>query len=149
MTTEVTTRADGRGLSLTRLTQPFDADVRVWRSAPPLSEVHSNIPWTVIQHSPDGFECGYSGSGPADLALNILNAFVPPRAGCPISLWAAEADDDPVRMRVGAASRFAMHWHQLFKHKFITRLSREGGVIPAAAVREWIEQHKQASEAPR
>lgn len=30
----------------------------------------------VIYHSPDGYECGYEGSGPADLALSILaNAF--------------------------------------------------------------------------
>src|SRR6266436_5928682 len=29
-------------------------------------------------HSPDGFEWGYGGSGPADLALNILGLFVAP-----------------------------------------------------------------------
>lgn len=31
-------------------------------------------------HSPTGFECGYSGSGPADLALSVLHALVPPPA---------------------------------------------------------------------
>ena len=26
----------------------------------------------LVKHSPDGFMCGYGGSGPADLALSIL-----------------------------------------------------------------------------
>lgn len=29
-------------------------------------------------HSPTGFECGYAGSGPADLALSVLHALMPP-----------------------------------------------------------------------
>lgn len=35
-----------------------------------------NVPWLVKDHSPDGFEFGYGGSGPADLALNALQAFL-------------------------------------------------------------------------
>ena len=31
-----------------------------------------------VYHSPDGFEWGYGGSGPSDLALNVLGLFVPP-----------------------------------------------------------------------
>lgn len=31
----------------------------------------------VVRHSPDGFEIGYGGSGPADLALSILSDFAP------------------------------------------------------------------------
>ena len=38
------------------------------------SHIQTNVPWTVIRHSPDGFNWGYNGSGPADLALNILQA---------------------------------------------------------------------------
>jgi len=31
-----------------------------------------NIKQEIVCHSPTGFEWGYGGSGPADLALNIL-----------------------------------------------------------------------------
>lgn len=34
-------------------------------------EIETNVPWKVISHSPDGYNWGYGGSGPADLALNI------------------------------------------------------------------------------
>jgi hypothetical protein len=36
-----------------------------------------NIPQRHKHHSPTGFECGFAGSGPADLALNILALFIP------------------------------------------------------------------------
>ena len=32
----------------------------------------TNVPHLVVHHSPTGYEWGYGGSGPADLALNIL-----------------------------------------------------------------------------
>jgi hypothetical protein len=34
--------------------------------------VETNVPHLVTHHSPTGFEFGYGGSGPADLALNIV-----------------------------------------------------------------------------
>lgn len=89
---------------------------------------HANIPQSVIHHSPAGFEFGYGGSGPADLALNILNFFVP-------------ADGQPkVTCFQGSCSRFAWDYHQEFKWAFIASLPREGGVIRAAMIREWINQ---------
>lgn len=135
-----------RGSRLTRVRQAFDSDVRVWRSPPPLSQCHSNVPRSVIQHSPDGFECGYAGSGPADLALNILNAFLPPRAGCPTSFCESERDDDPVQMYRGVASRFAMRWHQKFKFEFIATMARSGGDISAELVRSWIAEQRTVTE---
>lgn len=36
--------------------------------------VATNVPHYTCVHSPDGFEFGYGGSGPADLALNIAEA---------------------------------------------------------------------------
>jgi hypothetical protein len=38
--------------------------------------IHTNVPQRIVQHSPTGFAWGYGGSGPADLALNILSIFV-------------------------------------------------------------------------
>lgn len=51
-------------------------------------------------HSPDGFEWGYAGSGPAQLALAIL---------------AHEYGDD-----------FAVAWHQRFKFAVIAAAPKEG-----------------------
>jgi hypothetical protein len=45
----------------------------------PSGKIATNIPRLLIQHSPTGFEIGYSGSGVADFALNILHAFIPPK----------------------------------------------------------------------
>lgn len=36
------------------------------------SGIRTNVPRLVYKHSPTGFNFGYSGSGPADLALNLL-----------------------------------------------------------------------------
>ena len=36
------------------------------------SGIRSNVPRTVWQHSPTGYNFGYNGSGPTDLALNLL-----------------------------------------------------------------------------
>lgn len=100
-------------------------DVRVWRDAD--GTLQASVAH-LAHHSPAGFECGYGGSGPADLALSILAAFVPARAGV-----ATE------RLYKGArCSRFAWMHHQQFKWAFIATLPKEGGVIRALDIREWI-----------
>lgn len=89
----------------------------------------TNVPRSVVHHSPDGFEWNYPGSGPADLALNILNAFVPPRADG----YAA------VKCLQGEASRTAMELHQAFKFAHIATMPRQGGQIPAMEVMKWLD----------
>jgi hypothetical protein len=75
---------------------------------------HADIPRRFVVHSPTGFEWGYGGSGPADLALNILGAFVAP----------------PLAWRL----------HQRFKFDFIAKLSREGPhVLTGRSIRAWVE----------
>ena len=66
-----------------------------------------------VWHSLTGFEWGYGGSGPADLALNIL--------------LAATGDRD-----------FAAQHHQEFKWRFVAALPDEGGIIRGDDVVEWI-----------
>ena len=54
--------------------------------APPLQEalvirrtkghVSTNVPHRYVHHSPTGYEYGYGGSGPADLALNLAEAVI-------------------------------------------------------------------------
>jgi uncharacterized protein DUF6166 len=78
-----------------------------------LGDALVDIPQRFVCHSPTGFEWGYGGSGPADLALNVLGLFVPP----------------PEAWRL----------HQDFKFHFIAPMAREGGTIEAAEVRDWIQ----------
>ena len=66
----------------------------------------------IVYHSLDGFEWGYGGSGPAELALNILAQYLPNDA--------------------------AYRLHQDFKWKFIAPLSEEGGTIKRTDIEAWI-----------
>lgn len=90
--------------------------------------VQTNVPWSVVEHSPSGFEWGYAGSGPADLALNILNLFEPP---------GSDGEEEVLCFR-GQASRVAYELHQAFKEDFIACLPWEGDVIPGWEIRAWI-----------
>lgn len=42
----------------------------------PASGIRSNVPRRITKHSPDGYNFGYGGSGPADFALNVCMALV-------------------------------------------------------------------------
>ena len=95
-------------------------DIRCSRSVD--EEAHVDIPWRYWFHSPTGMEFGYAGSGPADLALNILALWLP--------LY------------------YAWKWHQKFKFAFVSVLPREGGVIPRKDVLEWIELQRIADALP-
>lgn len=79
-------------------------------------EARASIPQQHVVHSPDGFEWGYTGSGPAELALNVLVLFVP----------APEA----------------WRLHQQFKSDIVACLPRDAAAltITADSVREWIRQ---------
>lgn len=68
----------------------------------------------LANHSPDGFEWGYGGSGPAQLALAI----------CAYAL-----DDDYKAIRV----------YQIFKALFIATLPPDGWELQVGAVREIAE----------
>lgn len=124
----------------------MQTDVRVWRETEQ-GAVHVNVPRCAIWHSPTGFECGYAGSGPADLALNILNAFVPPRAEKPSNNWEDDREDDPLPCFRGVTSRFAARHHQEFKRDFIQGMDRMGGKLEARRILEWIAAARHARAA--
>lgn len=73
-----------------------------------------NLKQTIVRHSPTGFEWGYGGSGPADLALNVLAAVIGQRL--------AEAGG----------------LYQNFKRDLIETMPREGGRIPLKLIRDWL-----------
>jgi hypothetical protein len=72
--------------------------------------IQTNVPRRITRHSPDGFEWGYGGSGPADFALNILSVFI--------------------------GQRLAYLYHQDFKWKFIAGMPHEGGTIKRETILE-------------
>lgn len=95
----------------------------------------------VAVHSPTGFECGYSGSGPADLALSILaDLFGTPRAA---------------RAYRAPRGRTAQVWclHQLAKARWIAPLQVAPGALVDLDAREiyaWaLEQRDRLAEAGR
>jgi len=91
--------------------------------------VWTNIPHVVAHHSPAGYEWGYGGSGPADLALNICEnllkhlGYSGPRVAC----WK------------GDCYQLAWAIHQAFKWQFIASMPEHGAVIPFGVVAEWIK----------
>jgi hypothetical protein len=80
----------------------------------PDGRVACNLPQVIKHHSPTGFEIGYGGSGPADLALNVLRFLIPM--------------DDAWRL------------HQVFKWRFISPMSSEGGRVPIEEIRAWLAE---------
>lgn len=74
----------------------------------------ANVPHAIVRHSPTGFEWGYGGSGPADLALNILYA-------------------------VTGDGYVADSLYQQFKWDVIAKVPEEGGVIKRDEIFKWLE----------
>lgn len=101
----------------------------------PDGRVATNVPHAVIYHSPTGYETGYGGSGPADLALNILvNATWPIHASTGASTGVFKAYR-------GECSLLAWELHQAFKWQFIAGPSNETGnfeFISLEEVEAWI-----------
>lgn len=80
----------------------------------------------LFNHSPLGFECGYQGSGPAQLALAILADHLATRADEILAACFAGCESDEVDLRrTSLADRVAVHLHQAFKASVIAKLPRD------------------------
>ena len=88
-----------------------------------------NITPHLHHHSPDGFEFGYGGSGPADLALNILDMFIGDNGESRVTLWDKNT-----------TSQSAWNLHQDFKNHFIASMNKDGGTIKGQDVLNWIKE---------
>lgn len=118
---------------------PAVHNIRLWRDEG--DEPHANIEQRIKYHSPSGFEWGYEGSGPADLALNILDRFLPASERNGVEL--VKAGDRLVDAR-------AFDLHQPFKRAFIAPMLYDGGIITNAAITQWIDHELARRElAPR
>ena len=88
----------------------------------------SNVPHLIVHHSPTGYEWGFSGSGPADLSLNILENILRQ------SHYTGEI------VQIGGTHIFHMAWtlHHIFKDRFIAHINIEGGKIEYETIAQWI-----------
>lgn len=91
-------------------------------------QVWTNIPHLVTHHSPTGFEWGYGGSGPADLALNICELMLNRLAyrGERVECWRGDCWDK------------AWEWHQDFKWQFLGPAKGSVITLEYETVRYWF-----------
>lgn len=96
----------------------------------PDGTVYTNVPHHVTHHSPSGFEWGYGGSGPADLALCLLQD----------ALTRMDYADPmpPIDCYAGRCMSLAWRLHQPFKWAFISPMAHSGGRITFREVAAWI-----------
>ena len=95
-----------------------------------------------VMHSPTGFETGYGGSGPADLALSILADFL---GVTPEQVKAI--NERALTLSMQDRKHIPIRLHQLFKADFIADRSRRLGTgqsysITGEEIRKWIEANK-------
>ncbi len=80
----------------------------------------------VVHHSPTGFEWGYGGSGPADLALSILTLVI-------------GAEPETVDLfEGGACGTLAWQLHQAFKRDYVASFEHEAWSLRVGLIRKWI-----------
>ena len=108
-------------------------EIRVWRVG---EAIHANIPRSVVKEPP---VIDHRPSAQAsdleqleDLALNVLNFFVPPEPG-------GTDETEPVKCHRGHCSAFAARYHEAFAQAFIDPLPANGGAIDKAVIVAWID----------
>jgi hypothetical protein len=128
-----------RPFGLARVERPADAliaGMSCWRA--PDGTAISSIPQRHVHYAPTGFDWGFGGSGPADLALNVLALFLP-----------LAPDATGVALRDGSSvSEATWALHQAFKYDLIATLPRAGGHLTAETIRAWITTHPTIGEDP-
>lgn len=122
---------DAREFTDVNLEQPIKQGIVLRRVN---DTVYTNVPHLVVHHSPDGFEFGYGGSGPADLALNLCEEI--------LDLQGYEGE----RMKCFDGKCFNLAWriHQEAKRLFIATIDHDaGGTIEYETIAAWIARKVQ------
>ena len=105
----------------------------------PRGTVKTNVPHRVKRRSPDGFEFGYGGSGPSDLALNavehLIQTLAKEGAINPPSDYYAQEDGDVQKGRVSTA---AFRLAPKLKSKFVAPAPTSGGSVEYDVLKPWL-----------
>jgi hypothetical protein len=91
--------------------------------------VRTNVPHLVVHHSPNGFEFGYGGSGPADLALNVCQFYLD------------SIGYRGIRTECFDGTCWSLAWslHQDFKWAFIANAPHQGIVIDMIEIKKFFD----------
>lgn len=92
--------------------------------------VVTNVPHLVVHHSTTGYEFGYSGSGPADLALNA----------CQLYLNIIGYEGIKTKCFDGHCWKLAYMLHKSFKDSFVANVHRWGDTIPFGKLDAWFKE---------
>ena len=93
--------------------------------------VITNVPHLVVHHSPDGYEFGYAGSGPTDLALNI----------CQLYLNLTGYEGQQTKLYDGKCWSLAWAVRLQFRNAFLGGVPRTGKTIPFAELDAWFKSN--------
>ena len=93
----------------------------------------TNVPHVITRHSPTGFEWGYGGSGPADLALNLTIDV--------IKKMGRKYQQEGRKIGAGDA---AGQIYQDVKWSFIAHLPHKRGTIEYETIAEFVAARLQA-----
>ena len=92
--------------------------------------VITNVPHLVVHHSTTGYEFGYGGSGPGDLALNA----------CQLYLNITGYQGSKTKCYDGHCWTLAWVLHHDFKDAFIAGVPRWGATIPFEKMVAWFDE---------
>jgi hypothetical protein len=107
------------------------------------SRVACNVAWTAHTGA-IGFQWGSGGSGPSELAINILNQIVPPSTdGFPPVKSRSPSWDQTLEPSTSATAHALT---ESFKAEFLTQIPPEGGVISGEKIRNWIGRQRKVVE---
>lgn len=101
--------------------------VVLWRDA---DGAHASLPQRIVHHSPTGFAWGYSGSGPADLALNIVE----------LALHALGYAGRRIDVYQGDCFALAWELHQEFKTDYVAQVPEQGATLPWNVILAWVQR---------
>jgi hypothetical protein len=110
------------------INEPMDEFVIMYRDS---ESVSTNVPHVVLHHSTTGYEWGNEGSGPADLALNIVENIlrqIDYKGSTMIDTWSKN-------------TVFTKSWdlHQEFLQDVIAQMPVEGGKLYVNELIIWVK----------
>tara|TARA_Y100000034_G_C6843039_1_gene381573 strand:- start:213 stop:665 length:453 start_codon:yes stop_codon:yes gene_type:complete len=96
----------------------------------PIEYVETNVPLHAVHHSPEGFNWGYLGSGPSDLAMNIVEEI----------LIINGHKGEKTQMYKGKIFNETSVLYHSFCEEFIAKFDKDGGSIPYTDALSWIKK---------
>lgn len=99
----------------------------------------TNMPHAIVHHSSTGFEWGYGGSGPSELALNVVAFHLEAHRHHFTRRFGVDVMHERFRVLGGRCPELAWDLHQDFKWDLIAKVPRDGGLVYALDIWKWIK----------